>query len=77
MSGLGSLTELVARSAERIEKERRLPPELLEALHAGGWFRMLLPKTYGGGETDPVGFVETISEIARHDASAEIGRAHV
>ena len=69
MSNLADLTALVARSAERIEKERRLPPELLEALHAGGWFRMLLPKAYGGGETDPVGFVETISEIARHDAS--------
>ena len=69
MSGLDSLTKLVARSTERIEKERRLPPELLDALHQGGWFRLLLPKAYGGGETDPVGFVETITEIARHDAS--------
>jgi alkylation response protein AidB-like acyl-CoA dehydrogenase len=69
VSGLASLTGLVARSAGRIESERRLPPELLDALHEGGWFRILLPKAYGGGETDPVGFVETVSEIARHDAS--------
>jgi alkylation response protein AidB-like acyl-CoA dehydrogenase len=69
VSGLASLAGLVARSADRIEGERRLPPELLDALHAGGWFRMLLPKAYGGGEIDPVSFVETVSQIARHDAS--------
>jgi alkylation response protein AidB-like acyl-CoA dehydrogenase len=66
---LADLTALVARSADAIERERRLPPGLLDALHAGGWFRMLLPKAYGGGETDPVSFVETVSQIARHDAS--------
>ena len=69
MNALASLTELVARSAGRIEDERRLPPDLLDALHAGGWFRMLLPKACGGGETDPLSFVETIAEVARHDAS--------
>jgi len=66
---LASLTVLVAHSADSIERERRLSPELLEALHAGGWFRLLLPKAYGGGESDPVSFVEAIAEIARHDAS--------
>lgn len=69
MKDLVDLTVLVARSTEAIERERRLPPELLDALHAGGWFGLLLPKAYGGSETDPVSFVETIAEIARHDAS--------
>ena len=69
MKDLADLTALVARSADAIERERRLPPELLEALHEGGWFRLLLPKAYGGGESDPVSFVETIADIARHDAS--------
>jgi len=66
---LAELTALVARSDDAIERERRLPSGLLDALHEGGWFRMLLPKPYGGGEADPVGFVETVAEIARHDAS--------
>jgi len=66
---LTDLTELVARSADEIERERRLPPQLLDALHAGGWFRLLLPRPFGGAETDPVSFVEVIAEIARYDAS--------
>jgi len=66
---LAALGALVARSAERIESDRRLPEELLEALHEGGWFRLLLPRPFGGAEIDPVSFVEVIEQIARHDAS--------
>jgi len=66
---LAALGALVARSADAIEVDRRLPEELLEALHAGGWFRQLLPRAYGGGEVDPVSFIAAIEEIARHDAS--------
>ncbi len=69
MTGLDRLAALAARSSDAIERERRLPPELLEALHAGGWFRLLLPKPFGGRELDPVSFFEVIEQIARHDAS--------
>ncbi|HUJ85740.1 MAG TPA: acyl-CoA dehydrogenase family protein [Burkholderiales bacterium] len=66
LAGLGALS---ARSADAIERERRLPAELLDALHAGGWFRLLLPRPYGGGEIDPLGFVEIVEQVARNDAS--------
>jgi len=69
VSELARLTSLVAESAERIESDRRLPEDLLDALYAGGWFRLLLPKAYGGSETDPLSFVAIIEEIARRDAS--------
>jgi len=69
VNDLAALGRLVARSADQIESERRLPEELLDALHAGGWFRLLLPKPFGGAEVDPVSFVGIIEEIARHDAS--------
>jgi indole-3-acetate monooxygenase len=42
---------------------------LVDALLEAGLFRMLLPRVYGGGETDPLSFVEVLEEIARHDAS--------
>jgi len=66
---LKELTPLIAQSADQIERDRRLPPQLLDALHAGGWFRLLLAKPFGGAEIDPVEFVQVIEEIAKHDAS--------
>jgi alkylation response protein AidB-like acyl-CoA dehydrogenase len=69
VKGLAELGALVARSADAIESDRRLPDDLLDALHAGGWFRLLLPKAYGGAEADPVSFVSAIEYVARHDAS--------
>lgn len=56
-------------AAERIEQDRRLPTEVLDALHGEGLFRLLLPERYGGSEVDPATFHVVISEVARHDAS--------
>ena len=47
----------------------RLTPTLQAALHREGLFRLLLPRPFGGFETDPPTFFEVIEEVARHDAS--------
>ena len=60
---------VVVAAAPEIDRRRRLPPGLLDALHARRLFRMLLPKPYGGLETPPPLFFRTISEIARRDGS--------
>ena len=41
------------------------PREVVEALVAGGFFRMLVPSSLGGGESDPATFVATVEELAR------------
>ena len=64
--GLGPEIEA---AAPEIDRQRRLTPGLLDALHRHKLFRMLLPKPYGGLETPPPLFFRTISEIARHDGS--------
>lgn len=64
--GIGSEIEA---AAPEIDRQRRLTPDLLEALHEHKLFRMLLPKPYGGLETPPPLFFKTISEVARHDGS--------
>ena len=60
--------EIVA-AADEIERTRRIPEALLERLHASRLFRMLLPRSAGGDETEPALYVAAIEELARHDAS--------
>jgi alkylation response protein AidB-like acyl-CoA dehydrogenase len=64
-----ALVPRVAESAVQIERERRLPATLLDKLHEAQLFRMLLPRSQGGLETDPVSFFEVIEAIATADAS--------
>lgn len=60
---------LIDDHAGTLEKTKRMPDALLDALHEQKLYRMLLPKTFGGEETDPISFMEGIEAIARHDAS--------
>ena len=59
----------VAAAANEIERTRRLPPALLDILHEARLFRLLLPRSSDGIETDPVTFFHVIETIARDDAS--------
>jgi indole-3-acetate monooxygenase len=68
---------IVAAAADRIEREREIPEEILSALHGARMFRMLLPRWCDGGELDPATFLQVIEEIAKADASTAwcIGQA--
>jgi indole-3-acetate monooxygenase len=59
----------VAAAANEIEDKRRLPPALLDRLHEAKLFRLLLPRSANGIETDPVTFFNVIETVARTDAS--------
>jgi len=59
----------IAAAADEIERTRRIPEALLERLHDSRLFRMLLPRSAGGDETEPALYVAAIEELARHDAS--------
>jgi len=59
----------VAAAADQIDRERRIPEPLVDALHDAGFFRLLLPRSFDGGELDPVTFTLVIEEIAKGDAS--------
>jgi indole-3-acetate monooxygenase len=63
------LAPLIAAAAAEIERRRRLPEALVAALHDGGFFRMLLPRSLGGAELDPPTFVQVTEALARADAS--------
>jgi alkylation response protein AidB-like acyl-CoA dehydrogenase len=59
----------VAAASNEIESSRRLPPALLDRLHEARLFRLLLPRSSNGIETDPVTFFHVMEVIAQADAS--------
>ena len=64
-----ALVPHIASLADAIERERRLPDGLLNALHEAKLFRLMLPRSLGGLETDPVTFFHVIEAVATADAS--------
>ncbi len=59
----------IAAASDDIENTRRLPPAVLDRLHEAQLFRLLLPRSTNGIETDPVTFFHVIETIAKADAS--------
>jgi len=64
-----ALRPAVEAASDQIEETRRLPPALLDKLHEAQLFRLLMPRSSDGIETDPVTFFHVIETIARGDAS--------
>jgi alkylation response protein AidB-like acyl-CoA dehydrogenase len=64
-----ALRPVVEAASNAVEDNRRLTPALLERLHEAQLFRLLLPRSAGGFETDPVTFFHVIETISRGDAS--------
>jgi indole-3-acetate monooxygenase len=66
---LAELAAMAAECAERAESERRLAPEVVEAIRAADLFRLCVPRALGGAEAPPLELVETVETLSRADAS--------
>jgi alkylation response protein AidB-like acyl-CoA dehydrogenase len=64
-----ALAPVIAASIPRIEANRELPADLVDALHEARMFRMLIPRSLGGDEVSPLTFIRAIEEIAKTDAA--------
>ena len=64
-----TLMPRIRECAEQIEREGRLPGELVQALAEAGIFRMLAPRAIGGGEIDPLTHFEVIEALSQADGS--------
>ena len=64
-----ALAPQIRGSAERIERERELPPGLVDALTDAGMWRLLVPAALGGGQTDLPTYVDVIETLGQADAS--------
>ena len=63
-------SQLVAPHSAIIEVERRMPPEVLDALVDAGAFKLALPRDLGGSAAGLPTVLAAIEAIARADASA-------
>jgi alkylation response protein AidB-like acyl-CoA dehydrogenase len=64
------LAPVIQEHTEETERERRLSPPVLAALHDAGLLRMCTPRSLGGLEVDPLTRALVIEEIAGHDTAA-------
>lgn len=63
------LARLARGEAEAIERERRLPDALVEALREAGLFDLWVPRELGGLDTDLATFVEVVRALSAGDAA--------
>jgi indole-3-acetate monooxygenase len=49
---------------EEIEREQRLPPALVEQLRAAGFYRMVIPRSLGGLQVDPLTYTRVVELLA-------------
>ena len=65
-----ALTPILDVAGPRIDANKSLPIEILDALFEAKMFRMLLPRSQGGAELDLPTFFQVMLAIAQGDASA-------
>ena len=64
-----ALVPLIREHAEKSSQERRVVPEVMEALEDAGLFKLLVPRRLGGLETNLRTMMECVAEVGRGDGS--------
>ncbi|MDN3359042.1 3-hydroxy-9,10-secoandrosta-1,3,5(10)-triene-9,17-dione monooxygenase oxygenase subunit [Actinomadura sp. DC4] len=64
LESVRELLPAIRERASRTESERRVPEETVSALVDAGFFAMLRPARYGGGESDPVDYFTAVRLLA-------------
>src|SRR5947208_639601 len=63
------LRPMLAAAGDAIERGREVTPKIVDALIDNGIFRILLPKSLGGAELDPLTYTAVLEELAKGDGS--------
>ena len=63
------LKPMLFAAGDECEKHRQVPEHIVEAMVERGIFKMLLPKSIGGGELDPLTYTAVLEILAQGDGS--------
>src|SRR5262249_15508079 len=64
------LAPALRAASEEIERGRSLTEPIVAGLIEGGLYRMLLPRSLGGAELDPLGYFDVVEQLARVESAA-------
>jgi alkylation response protein AidB-like acyl-CoA dehydrogenase len=70
VAAVRTLTPMIREACAEVDRTRRLPASVVDALRAAGVFRLLAPRALGGAETDPLSFLRVVEEVSYADGSA-------
>jgi alkylation response protein AidB-like acyl-CoA dehydrogenase len=59
-----ALQPMLREYREQIEAEQRLPTPIVERLREGGFYRMVIPRSLGGLQVDPITYTRAIEYLA-------------
>jgi len=59
-----ALQPVIRTYHEEIEREQRMPKALVEQLRAAGFYRMVIPRTLGGLQVDPLTYTRAVELLA-------------
>ncbi|MEJ0069541.1 MAG: acyl-CoA dehydrogenase family protein [Pseudomonadota bacterium] len=64
-----ALAPMVAAAGEEIERRRQLPEPVVGALVEAGLFKLMVPRSVGGAELDPMTYVQVLEALGQADGS--------
>jgi indole-3-acetate monooxygenase len=70
VSAVRTLTRTIRKECAEVDRTRRIPVTVVDALRDAGVFRMLAPHALGGVESDPLSFLRVVEEVSYADGSA-------
>jgi len=63
------LAPMIEAASDRTEAEGKVPKDVMDALHDAEMFRMVLPRSLGGGAATPLEMMQVLEIVAGADAS--------
>lgn len=63
------LAPMIEAAGAKTEQDRKVPSDVMAALHRAELFRMLLPRSIGGGEATPLELMKVLEVVAAADGS--------
>ncbi len=69
MAAANALRPLIVEARDEIEESRRLPAAIIKAMDDAGFFRLYVPSSLGGPETDPLTAFRVVEQLSIADGS--------